>query len=166
MQDGPGTPVLLYIIGDLKINSYSRSVGIVGARRCSAEAKHKAIERTMAAVSEGAAVISGLAKGIDSYAHTAAIKSGGYTIAVMGSGPECCYPKEHAALYERICAEGCILSEYHPGIPPLRFHFPARNRLIAALSDELTVVEPGRNSGAYSTVRACEKLGREVQYLQ
>ena len=164
-RSAPGIPVLLYIIGDLKINSYSRSVGIVGARRCSSEAKQKAIELTTAMASEGIAIVSGLAKGIDSYAHTAAIKSGGYTIAVMGSGPEICYPKEHAALYERICAEGCILSEYRPGIPLRRFHFPERNRLIAALSDELIVAEAGRNSGTDSTVQAFERFGREVQYL-
>ena len=114
------------------------------------------------AVMEQCAVISGMAKGIDSYAHTAAIKEGGYTIAVLGSGPDICYPKEHQVLYEAIISCGCILSEYPPGTEPRRYMFPRRNRLIAALSDELYVIEAGRYSGTQSTVETCMRYGPAV----
>ena len=96
------------------------------------------------------------------YAHTAAIKSGGYTIAVLGNGPDICYPKEHRPLYERIAQEGCILSEYPPGREPQKYAFPNRNRVIAALSDELHVTECGKRSGTESTIKACRKWGRAV----
>ena len=93
-----GMPALLYTKGELRINGYVESVGIVGARRCIQEGKNKSIEVTLEAVSAGKAVISGMAKGIDSYAHTVAIRSGGYTIAVLGSGPDICYPGFEMAL--------------------------------------------------------------------
>ena len=103
-----------------------------------------------------------MAKGIDSYAHTAAIKSGGYTIAVLGNGPDICYPKEHERLYEEISVSGCILSEYPPGTETREYRFPKRNRLITALSDRLYVVDAGRNSGTQSTVEKGWEYGREV----
>ena len=157
-----GMPVLLYTRGTLKINSYPHSIGVVGSRRCSPEGKQQTIEVVTEAVSRSTAIISGMAKGIDSYAHTAAIKSGGYTIAVLGNGPDICYPKEHRPLYERIAQEGCILSEYPPGREPQKYAFPNRNRLIAALSDELHVTECGKRSGTESTIKACRKWGRAV----
>ena len=85
-----------------------------------------------------------------------------YTIAVLGSGPDICYPKEHQVLYEAIISCGCILSEYPPGTEPRRYMFPRRNRLIAALSDELYVIEAGRYSGTQSTVETCMRYGHEV----
>ena len=85
-----------------------------------------------------------MAKGIDAYAHTAALKENGYTIAVMGTGPEVCYPPEHRALYDTIAERGCIVSEYAPGTKPAKYLFPRRNRIIAALSDELYVIDAGR----------------------
>ena len=124
-------PVILYAKGTLKINAYIHSVGIVGARRCTAEGKKAAIDTAKMAVTANAAVISGMAKGIDSYAHTAAIKSSGYTIAVLGNGVDICYPKEHEKLYEEIVEHGCVLSEYPPGTVPREYNFPKRNRLIA-----------------------------------
>ncbi len=155
-------PIVLYAKGNLKINSYIHSVGIVGARRCTAEGKKEAIETANMAVTANAAVISGMAKGIDSYAHTAAIKANGYTIAVLGNGPDICYPKEHGRLYEEIAEHGCVLSEYPPGTPPREYYFPKRNRLIAGLSDELYVIDAGRNSGALSTADFSRKYGRGV----
>jgi len=156
-------PIVLYVKGSLKINDHSLSVGIVGARRCTAEGKEKAIEQARSAVNDGAALISGMAKGIDSYAHTAALKSHGYTVAVLGSGVDICYPREHEKLYEEIARSGCILSEYPPGTQPREYYFPLRNRLIAALSDWLYVIEAGRHSGTVSTVENGEKYGRKVE---
>ncbi|MCR5508183.1 MAG: DNA-protecting protein DprA [Lachnospiraceae bacterium] len=154
-------PFVLYIRGRLDINNHSRSVGIVGARRCSHEGKFDAISCAGMETEKGNAIISGMAKGIDSYAHTAALKNNGYTIAVLGCGPDICYPIEHEDLYNEIIRKGCILSEYPPGTNPRKYMFPARNRLIAALSDKLYVIEAGRNSGTESTIRSCIKYGRE-----
>lgn len=136
------------IKGDLKINDFERSAGIIGARRCTHEGKEQAIRLAEGSASSGAAVISGMAKGIDSYAHTAAVKAGGYTIAILGNGPDLCYPEEHIKLYESICRTGCVLSESPPGVEPRRYLFPRRNRLIAAMSDELFIIDAGRNRAA------------------
>ena len=159
----PDMPAVLYAKGEMRINDYSRSAGIVGARRCTSEGKQRAIDTATALSIQGDAIVSGMAKGIDSYAHTAALKSGGYTVAVLGSGPDICYPKEHVELYEAITQKGCVLSEYPPGTVPREFNFPERNRLIAALSDELYVINTGRNSGTESTIRAALKYGRRVR---
>lgn len=157
-----GMPGILYTIGDLKINDYVESVGIVGARRCIQEGKNKSIEVASEAVSAGKAVISGMAKGIDSYAHTAAIRSGGYTVAILGNGPDICYPKEHKALYSSIAQSGCIVSEYPPGTRPAAYRFPLRNRLIAAMCDELYIISAGRNSGTESTAAYAGQYGRKI----
>ena len=158
----PDMPCVLYVRGSLRINDYERSCGIVGARRCSDRGKHLAIAIASDEVNKGAAIISGMAKGIDSYAHTAALKKEGYTITVLGNGVDICYPEEHERLYEEISLRGCVLSEYPPGTSPREFRFPKRNRLIAALSDELYVVEAGRQSGTETTIKACELYGRIV----
>jgi DNA processing protein len=147
----PDTPILLYAKGNFRINDFAESVGIVGARRCSREGKERSIELAANAVENGAAVISGMAKGIDSYSHTAVIKSGGYTIAVLGNGVDICYPKEHGKLYEKIVEDGCVLSEFPPGTTPAKYTFPMRNRLIAALSDAVCVMEGSEQSGSLIT---------------
>lgn len=87
----------------------------------------------------------------------------GYTVAVLGNGVDICYPREHDKLYEEIAESGCILSEYPLGTVPREYYFPLRNRLIAALSDWLYVIEAGRHSGTVSTVESGEKYGREVK---
>lgn len=153
------SPVLIYIKGELRINEYSKSVGIIGARRCSRYGKEKAIDVARGAVKNDCVVISGMAKGIDSYAHTAALKNGGYTIAVLGCGVDICYPAEHQELYEQISKKGCIISEYPPGTKPREYMFPQRNRIIAALSDELYVVDAGSKSGTETTIAACVSYG-------
>ena len=161
-KDIKDMPVVLYTKGCLKVNDYERSVGIVGARRCAAEGKRKAIELACRVAGLGTVVISGMAKGIDSYAHTAALKSQGYTIAVLGNGVDICYPKEHDRLYGEIVRSGCVISEYPPGTAPREYNFPRRNRIIAALSDTLDVVDAGRHSGTESTIQNGRKYGREV----
>jgi DNA processing protein len=160
-------PILLYAKGTLKINEYPRSVGIIGARRCSREGKEKAILAVARELKKEAAIISGMAKGIDSYAQTAAIKNGGYTVAVLGNGADICYPKEHERLYEEIIVKGCVLSEYPPGTVTKAYMFPRRNRLIAGLSDTLYVIDAGRHSGTRTTVEFCHKYGRTVmEYVE
>ena len=158
-------PLVIYALGDLRLNHFEGTVGVVGARRCSREGKEQAIQTAQKAVLAGKAVISGMAKGIDSYAHTAAVKEEGYTVAVLGCGPDICYPKEHRALYEKIIFSGCVLSEYQPGELPRKYMFPQRNRLIAALSDELYVIDAGRNSGTHTTVEAARQCGKRVSFM-
>ena len=158
----PDMPCVLYVRGNLRVNDYKRTSGVVGARRCSENGKQSAIMITNSEVKKGAAIISGMAKGIDSYAHTAALKKEGYTIAVLGNGVDICYPEEHERLYEEIVRKGCALSEYPPGTKPREYSFPKRNRLIAALSDGLFVIDVGRHSGTETTAKACELYGRTV----
>ena len=81
---------------------------------------------------------------------------------MLGNGADICYPKEHERLYEEIEECGCIVSEYPPGTPPRQCNFPRRNRLIAALSDRLYVIDAGRNSGTRSTIEFGRKYGREI----
>lgn len=158
----PDLPCVLYARGSLQINTFRRASGIVGARRCTDAGKQSAIMLTCDEVKKGSAIISGMAKGVDSYAHTATLKNEGYTIAVLGNGVDICYPEEHERLYEEIARKGCVLSEYLPGTKPREFRFPRRNRLIAALSDELYVIDAGHHSGTETTVKACEIFGRTV----
>lgn len=158
----PDMPIVVYVKGDLRINEFTRSVGIVGARRCSREGKQRTVMQTEEEVRSGAAIISGMAKGIDSYAHTAAIINNGYTVAVLGNSPDICYPKEHSKLYFEIIEHGCILSEYSPGTEPRGYMFPKRNRLIAALSDIVYVIDAKQYSGTETTVKEGIRYGRKI----
>ena len=116
-------------------------------------------------VKQGYPIISGMAKGIDSYAHTAAINSGGYTVAVLGHGLDMCYPLEHETLMECIVDQGLILSEYPPGVKPNKYTFPQRNRIIAGLSDVVYVVDAGGTSGTRSTIKAAERYGKQFNKI-
>jgi DNA processing protein len=110
----------------------------------------------------GVQVVSGMARGIDSAAHRGCLDDGGSTVAVLGCGIDVCYPPEEADLRNAIVAGGCLVSEEAPGAEPLRRHFPKRNRLIAALSVAVVVVEATARSGALSTARWAADLGRDV----
>ena len=137
------------------ISHPSRKIAVIGARRCSREDKERCIARVKRCREDNpdAIIISGGAKGIDGYAHTAALKNGLRTIAFVGTGPDRSYPLEHSELFDKICENGMILSEYPPGTKARPYHFPRRNRLIAAWSDEMYVIGAGRNSGTRSTVK-------------
>lgn len=160
LTDIPDMPILFYCKGSIR--EMSGTAGIVGARRCLAEDKACTVETAEKLTAEGICIVSGMAKGIDSYAHTACIRKGGYTIAVLGNGLDICYPREHSLLMQRIAETGLLLSEYRPGTPPAAYHFPERNRIIAALSDELYVIGAGRKSGALITADYAEKYGKIV----
>lgn len=157
------SPVVLYYKG--QIRNMEKTVGIVGARRCTQDEKNQAVMVTKKYVSENMAIISGMAKGIDSYAHTACLKAGGYTVAILGNGLDICYPGEHKMLMEHIAEKGLLISEYPPGTLPAKYRFPQRNRLISAWSDKLIVVAPGRRSGAFITAEYEKKYGREVEVV-
>jgi DNA processing protein len=106
--------------------------------------------------------VSGMARGIDAAAHAGALDAGGTTIGVLGHGIDRAYPAENRALFRRLRERGLLLSELPPGEEPLAGNFPRRNRLIAALSEGVLVVEMGERSGARHTVDAALELGREV----
>jgi DNA processing protein len=139
-----------------------RLVAVVGARACSPYGAQVArmLGRELAAA--GLIVISGLARGIDGEAHRGALDSGGLTLAVLGCGIDRDYPASHAQLSRRIEEQGLVLSEYEPGVEPAPWRFPARNRIIAGLSEAVVVVEARERSGALITADFALDEGREV----
>lgn len=157
----PEPPERLYCIGDLQLLEMPMAA-VIGSRKCSEYGKQTAMAVGKSLGLGGACVVSGMAKGIDSFGHLGALKNGGKTIAVLGCGVDICYPSENRKLYEQICSEGLVISEYPPGTPPMPFRFPLRNRIIAGLSSVVTVVEAGRDSGALITASLAEDYGREV----
>jgi DNA processing protein len=138
------------------------ALSIVGARAASVTGCGRAGEMAAAAVRRGCAIISGGALGIDAAAHRGALEAGGATFAVLGCGVDVVYPDRHAALFAQIATRGGLLSEYPPGTPPRGGNFPVRNRIVAALSDTVLVVEARFASGALVTARLAVKLGRRV----
>lgn len=161
------SPQLLFYKGQIDAPlSLNRTVGIIGPRRCSQSLKWRTAKIAEEYTKAGYSIISGMAKGVDSYAQTACINAGGFTIAVVGNGLDICYPKEHLRLMDSIKQNGLILSEYPPGVPAARYNFPRRNRIIAALCGELVVMEPGAKSGTSSTIGWAEKIGRNVRTIR
>jgi DNA processing protein len=107
-------------------------------------------------------VVSGLALGIDGVAHGAALDAGGRTVAVQACGPEMVYPSVHRSLADRIARQGAVVSEFPPGAPPLRYHFPLRNRLISGMALALIVVEARERSGSLITAQHAAEQGVDV----
>lgn len=140
----------------------SPCVALVGARAASTAGSMFARRIAQGLARAGVAVISGLAAGIDGAAHAGALDEGGRTVAVLGCGIDRDYPRSNAGLAARIVTAGAVLSEYPPGVAPAPWRFPARNRLVAALSDLTVVVEASRRSGALITAGLALELGREV----
>lgn len=140
-------------------------IAIVGTRRMSAYGR-ACVELLAPEIARlGLPIVSGLALGIDGVAHEAALAANGTTIAVIGSGVDdaSIYPRAHLALAKRIITDGgAVMSEYAPGTPSMPYHFPARNRLIAALSRAVLVIEAPKKSGAMITARLALEMGRDV----
>jgi DNA processing protein len=137
------------------------AVAIVGSRAASVAALEIAGKLAEDLAARGAVIVSGLARGVDSAAHEGALRAG-RTMAVLGSGVDRLYPREHDGLAHRIAEHGLVLSEYPPGTPPLAFHFPMRNRLISGLSRGVIVVEASEQSGSLITAACALQQGREV----
>lgn len=153
-------PSVISVRGDLRPDE--PAVAVVGSRRATA-AGRVVTERLAAGLARhGVAVVSGLARGIDAVAHRAALEAGGRTVAVLGCGLDVVYPPEHAALLEAIVRQGCVISEFPLGTPPLPGHFPQRNRIIAGLALGVVVVEGDERSGTLSTAGHALDAGREV----
>jgi DNA processing protein len=139
-----------------------RRVAIVGARAILPYAR-RATRRIVAALAPaGAVVVSGVARGVDGCAHRAALARGGFTLGVLGVGIDQVYPPEHASLYTAIAAHGCLVSAWGPGEGVRRGRFPTRNRVLAALADDVVLVQADVTSGSRHTVAAALALGRRV----
>ncbi len=153
-------PPPIFVAGELHEHP---GVAVVGTRRCTRYGLDLADSFGSAIARSGWTVVSGLARGIDAAAHRGCLRSAGHAVAILGCGIDVCYPKENQALYDGILeAGGAIVSEYPPGIPPDRWRFPARNRLIAAISGAVVVVEAGEKGGALITARLAAEIGRPV----
>jgi DNA processing protein len=156
-------PNSLYIYGDIRLLNLPM-IAIVGSRAASPEGVRNAYYFAQALSEQGYLVISGLARGVDGAAHRGARRSnGGYsTIAVCGSGLDIVYPQEHLGLAQAIAQGGLLVSELAPGLGPKAWHFPRRNRIIAALSLGILVIEAAERSGSLITARLGCELGREI----
>jgi DNA processing protein len=154
-------PPVLYMRGQLHEDDIW-AVAVVGTRRMTSYGRQVAEEVAYALASSGITVVSGLARGVDAVAHAAALKAGGRTLAVLGCGVDRIYPPEHRDLAEKITANGAVLSDYAVGTPPEGVNFPPRNRIIAALSKAVVIVEAGVQSGALITAAFAAEQGREV----
>lgn len=146
-----GMPMSLYVKGSLPDES-KKTVAIVGARKCSSYGRQTAYMFAKVLAENGIQIISGLAFGIDSYAHKGCLEGGGKTFAVLGCGIDLCYPKSNSRLYNDILnTGGGILSEYEGDSPPYAYHFPVRNRIISALADAVIIIEARVKSGSLIT---------------
>lgn len=157
----PDPPPLLWLRG-VPAAFAAPAVAIVGSRAASPYGLEMARQLSMDLAARGVAVVSGLARGIDSAAHRAAVDAGGPTLAVLGSGLDRVYPPEHAGLAAEIVRQGALLSEFPPGTPPLPHHFPLRNRLISGVSSAVVVVEASEKSGSLITAACALEQGRDV----
>lgn len=160
LREAGGPPSTLYLAGsELPPAPF---IAVVGARRATRYGLQMARDIAAELASAGVVIVSGMALGIDRAAHEGAIAAGGTTVAVLGSGVDVCYPPRNRDLYEQIQEVGTLVSEYPPGLPPLRHHFPARNRIIAGACLGVVIVEARMNGGAMITARLAAEAGREV----
>ncbi|MGL4481105.1 DNA-processing protein DprA [Lactococcus garvieae] len=153
-------PTLLFYQGNLKFLNFPK-LGFVGSREMSKEAP-KITYKLIEELKQSFVIVSGLARGVDTSSHVAAIKQQTPTIAVIGNGLDISYPKENRKLQEYLATHELVLSEYLVGEPPLKFHFPERNRIIAGLSRGIVVVEAKQRSGSLITSRYALEGNREV----
>ena len=167
----PGYPARLHELADPPTVLFVRgkpalltrpALAIVGSRQASVAGRQHAHRFAQALAGLGLTIVSGLAIGIDAAAHGGALGSAAGTVAVIGNGPDVVYPARNRALAEAIARQGALVSEFAPGEPPLPDHFPRRNRVIAALSLGVLVVEAARRSGSLITARLAGELGGDV----
>ena len=154
-------PLALFAKGNIDVLNHPQ-VAIVGSRQQTPTGKQIARDFSQRLCNMGLSITSGLAKGIDSSAHSAVCEMKGHAIAVLGCGLDIIYPRQNQNLAMSIEEYGCLISEFPIGTPPKRENFPARNRVIAALSEGVLVVEAAIRSGSLITARLAAELGKEV----
>lgn len=155
-------PLVLYVIGDVTLLNKLPIISIIGTRQPSKEAWGKVALIATPLIKKDWIIVSGLAKGIDSFAHKVTINENGKTIAVLGSGFDYIYPKENRGLFSLIKNRGLVISEYPPDTPPRKYQFPERNRIISGLSLATLVIEARKRSGTLITVNQALEQGRDV----
>lgn len=158
-------PILLYYVGNLPNLNNKVCVSVVGTRKMTEYGMRSAYKIAYELASAGAVVVSGMALGIDSVAHTGAIAAHGTTIAVLGCGIDVIYPKQHRTLRKYICQYGAVITPYHPSTPAYKGNFPERNAIISALSEGTLVVEAPKTSGALITADRAAEQSRTVYAL-
>ena len=158
-------PPFLFVRGNL-VAEDSRSVAVVGTRRASPEGRKRAHELAVQLAGRGVTVISGMATGIDTHAHTGALEGGGRTIAVMGTGIDRIYPKENAELSEQIVNHGALVSQFWPGSPPRGSNFPLRNVVTSGIAVGTVVIEANATSGAKMQARLALEHGKRVLLME
>ncbi|MFJ3055123.1 DNA-processing protein DprA [Herbaspirillum sp. NPDC087042] len=157
----PDPPPLLYLRGNAAWLC-GEALAVVGSRNATAQGVAHAARFSEELSRAGLTIVSGLALGIDAAAHEGGLRGAGSTVAVIGTGIDIDYPLRHRALAQRIAEQGCIVSEYPLGTPPLAANFPRRNRLISGLSRAVLVVEAAAQSGSLITARMAAEQGRDV----
>jgi DNA processing protein len=168
LREIPTPPPLLYYRGEIDLQEnlgQKPLVGIVGTRQPTEYGIKWTRQISTALVKNGFTVVSGMAKGIDTESHSAALKAGGRTIAVMGTGVDVIYPYKNRDLYQQILKSGIVISEYPAKTPPNPTHFPRRNRIIAGLSRAVLVMEAPLKSGALITATYANEFSRDVYAL-
>ncbi|UOW00741.1 DNA-processing protein DprA [Agrococcus sp. SCSIO52902] len=160
---GPHAPAAVWVRGDpAALSACARSTALVGSRASSGYGELVTAQLASGLVARGFAVVSGGAYGIDGAAHRAALAAGGTTVAVLAGGLDRFYPAGHDELLRRVASSGCVIAEAPSGVPPTRWRFLARNRLIAALASATVVVEAGQRSGSINTAGHAAALGRPL----
>jgi DNA processing protein len=154
-------PLVLWAEGDRSLLART-SIAIVGSRRASPYSVNAAARLAADLARRGLVIVSGLARGIDAAAHSAALDAGGATTAVLGTGIDVTYPRDNRRLFQRVREHGLLLSEFPPGTPPLARNFPFRNRIISGISRGTVIVEASARSGSLITARMAAEQGREV----
>ena len=180
LRDIPDAPPFLFYKGELP-GQDKPSVAMVGSRKCSIYGREMCLKFSESLAAAGIDIISGMAAGVDGFAHRGAIKAGGKTYAVLGCGVDVCYPAMNRDIFDTLSGKqdrirtdktesdgdnvksyGGIISEYYPGDKALPYNFPQRNRIISGLCDILLVVEAGKKSGTFITVDHALEQGREI----
>jgi len=164
LKETKDAPEIIYVRGELE-NDEEKCFAVVGTRMCSPYGKQVALEIAGELAEIGLTIVSGLAPGIDTFAHTATLERNGRTIAVLGTGVDekSIYPRSNVELSRKIIKTGgCLISEYPPGTPGSKFTFPRRNRIISGLSLGVLIVEAKQKSGALITASWAQKQGRKI----
>jgi len=161
--DGPG--VLFSRGRPLRDMAAVRRVAVVGTRSATAAGRATATELGRGLANAGVSVVSGLALGIDGAAHRGAVEAAACAVAVVGHGLDQCYPRRHQALFDQMCRDHLVISEWPPGVGPEPWRFPLRNRIIAGLSDVVVVVESRITGGSLITARAALDRGVDVMVV-
>lgn len=162
LLDIPDYPIILFAKGKIPDWDKVFGVGVVGTRHLTDVGRQKTKKISKGLTAAGAVIISGFAEGADTVAAETAINTGGFTIAVLGCGVDVIYPKSNATLYVKLANNGLFLSEYPPGTKPMPYYFPARNRIIAALSRCVIVTEAPEKSGSVITGKLAIKYGIDL----